>query len=136
MAAQTGKQWPGLLKSAVLAMNSSYKKSHGQTPFKVMWGRESRCHDLLSYLNNSDSPPEQEEEEEDMVAALPENTDSNIEDEFSPPCDDDRQQSIAVLEESRELTRKNACESIRLEQLKQKRQYDKKVTEKRYICSL
>lgn len=136
MTAQTGKQWPELVKSAVLALNYSSKKSHGQTPFKVMWGRGSRCLDLLSYLNNSDSPPEQEEEEEDIeVAALPENTDSNIEDEFSPPYDDP-QQSITLLELSRELTRKNACELIRSEQLKQKRQYDKKVTEKRYNCSL
>ena len=54
MELQTGDHWSKLLKSAAIAMNSTKKRSHGQTPFKVMWGRESRHQDLLSAINDLD----------------------------------------------------------------------------------
>ena len=52
MATQTGDHWCVLLKSAVLCMNSTVKKSHSYTPFQVMWGRESRYEDLVPALDN------------------------------------------------------------------------------------
>ena len=51
MERHTGGQWDDLLQSAVLAMNSSRKKSTNQTPFKLMLGRESSYQDLLSCVN-------------------------------------------------------------------------------------
>ena len=43
---QIKDHWTKLLKSAVIAMNSTRKKAHGQTAFKVMWGRELMHQDL------------------------------------------------------------------------------------------
>ena len=39
---QTGTVCTSLLKSAVLCINSTLKKSQGTTPFRVMWGRDLR----------------------------------------------------------------------------------------------
>ena len=41
--------------------------------------------------------------------------------------------SIKLIDESRECTHSFASNSIRSEQLKQKRQYDKKVTQKKFV---
>ena len=51
MQLQSGTVWSGLLKSAVLCMNSTVKRSHGNTPFRVMWGRDSRHEDLVPVVN-------------------------------------------------------------------------------------
>ena len=48
----------------------------------------------------------------------------------SPP--EDHLQSISLIEESRETVCESAGNYIRTEQLRQKRQYDKKVIENRY----
>ena len=52
MEVETGKHWSNLLKAAVLAMNSTKKREHGETAFRVMWGRQSRHEDLLAVANN------------------------------------------------------------------------------------
>ena len=52
----------------------------------------------------------------------------------SPP--EDRLQSISLIEESRETVCESAANCIRTEQLRQKRQYDKKVIENRYNVTL
>ena len=51
MGHQTSKEWSILLKSAVLSMNSTKKRSTGHTPFKVMLGRKSRYEILLPVIN-------------------------------------------------------------------------------------
>ena len=52
MHVQTGTVCTSLLKFAVLCMNSTLKKSHGTTPFRVMWGRDSLYADLVPVLNS------------------------------------------------------------------------------------
>ena len=58
-----------ILKSAVLSMNSTKKRSTGHTSFKVMWGRESRYEFLLPVINNLNSTPEEYLIEEEEVFA-------------------------------------------------------------------
>ena len=67
MATQTGDHWCALLKSAVLCMNSTVKKSHSYTPFQVMWGRESRYEDLVPALNNIQVSHEEDFELEQAI---------------------------------------------------------------------
>ena len=50
--------WSQLLKSAVLCMNSTWKKSHADIPFRVMWGRDSRYEDLIPAINKNISVSE------------------------------------------------------------------------------
>ena len=51
MQLQSGTFWSELLKSAVLCINSTVKRSNGNTPFRVMWGRDSRHEDLVPVVN-------------------------------------------------------------------------------------
>ena len=107
MGRQTSKEWSILLKSAVLSMNSTKKRSTGHTPFKIMWGRESQYEFLLPVINNASSTPRLDLD--------------NLDD---PSLD------TPVLEEERFNIYDSASQSIASEQLKQKSQYDKKVTRK------
>ena len=63
MEIQTGDHWSKLLKAAAITMNST----HGQTPFKVMWARESRHQDLLSTINNLQCNTEEDFALEDAI---------------------------------------------------------------------
>ena len=134
MATQTGDHWSVLLKSAVLCMNSTVKKSHSYTPFQVMWGRESRYEDLVPALNNIQVSHEEDFELEQAVYSefLLAEEDCEMDDVFSSLPSNDME-SIKLIDESRECTRSFASNSIKSEQLKQKRQYDKKVTEKKFV---
>ena len=71
MCIETNKEWSELLKSAVIAMNSTRKKSHGYTAFRVMWGRESRYEELLSIDDISSTSAEDFECEETIVDEFP-----------------------------------------------------------------
>ena len=89
MEIQTGDHWSKLLKSATIAMNSTKKRSHGQTAFKVMWGRESRYEDLLSAINDLDSNPDEDFEMEEAILTevlAPQGDPEQI-DVLSPPSD-------------------------------------------------
>ena len=119
MGRQTSKEWSILLKSAVLSMNSTKKRSTGHTPFKIMWGRESQYEFLLPVINNASSTPEEDFiEEEEVFARL------DLDNLDDPSLD------TPVLEEERFNIYDSASQSIASEQLKQKSQYDKKVTRK------
>ena len=112
-------------------MNSTKKRAHGQTAFKVMWGRESRHQDLLSVINNLETNTEEDFElEESIFAELLTDTEELLEDIFSPPLDNP-QEEVDIISESRTSTQQSAMDSINYEQLKQKIQYDKKVNEGR-----
>ena len=131
MEIETGDHWCKLLKSAVIAMNSTKKRAHGQTAFKVMWGRESRHQDLLSVINSLETSTEEDFElEESIFAELLTDTEELVEDIFSPPLDNP-QEEVDIISESRTSTQQSAMDSINYEQLKQKIQYDKKVNEGR-----
>eukprot|EP00800_Vazella_pourtalesii_P018455 TRINITY_DN5931_c0_g1_i8.p1 TRINITY_DN5931_c0_g1~~TRINITY_DN5931_c0_g1_i8.p1 ORF type:complete len:151 (+),score=31.03 TRINITY_DN5931_c0_g1_i8:225-677(+) len=131
MEIETGDHWCKLLKSAVIAMNSTKKRAHGQSAFKVMWGRESRHQDLLSVMNNLETNTEEDFElEESIFAELLTDTEELLEDIFSPPLDNP-QEEVDIISESRTSTQQSAMDSINYEQLKQKIQYDKKVNEGR-----
>ena len=67
MESQIGDHWSKLLKQAVLAMNSCKKRSVGQTPFKVMWGRESRHQDIFSTINNLQTNDEEDFDLEESI---------------------------------------------------------------------
>ena len=41
-------------------MNSTEKKSHSYTPFKVVWGRESRYQDLIPNIHDIEISPEED----------------------------------------------------------------------------
>ena len=49
-------------------MNSTKKRAHGQSAFKVMWGRESRHQDLLSVINNLETNTEEDFELEESIS--------------------------------------------------------------------
>ena len=88
MEAESGDHWSRLLNSAGLAINSTKKRSQGQTAFKVMWGRQSRHEDLLSVINNRkvDSQGDFEAEEELFAQVTPSQDElENI--VFSPPLE-------------------------------------------------
>ena len=71
-------------------MNSTFKRAHGQTPFKVMWGRESRHQDRLSTINNLQCNTEEDFALEDAIIneVIPPLDDiEEISDIFSPPLD-------------------------------------------------
>ncbi|KAI6658301.1 hypothetical protein LOD99_15570 [Oopsacas minuta] len=67
MEVKIGNHWSQLLKLACLTMNSTKKKSHGQTPFNVMWGRESKHVDLLFTYPNLAIDPIEDFEQEDAI---------------------------------------------------------------------
>ena len=129
MQIQSGNSWSQLLKSAVLCMNSTMKKSHGTTPFRVMWDRDSRYQDLVPSLNDVAISEEEDIETEEAIFSLydvqPDDSDA-----YSPP-QEQPQVSLAILDDYRRATCELAGENIGTEQLKQKRQYDKKVTQHR-----
>ncbi|KAI6659581.1 hypothetical protein LOD99_14504 [Oopsacas minuta] len=101
MEVQTGNHWSQLLKLACLTMNSTKKKSHGQTPFNVK--------EILSQQSENDYIDDQ--------------------DEFSPPCSEPGEE-LSCIYETRDTRFKSAAEDIHSEQLRQKLQYDKKVNTK------
>ena len=133
METQTGDHWSTLLKSAVIAMNSTKKRSLRQTPFKVMWGRESRHQDLLSTINNLQTNDEEDFDLEESIFSEvlnPMDDVEEIEDIYSPPLGNPHQE-VDMFDESRTSTQQSTMDSISFEQLKQKIQYDKKVNTKR-----
>ena len=133
METQTGDHWSTLLKSAVIAMNSTKKRSLRQTPFKVMWGRESRHQDLLSTINNLQTNDEEDFDLEESIFSEvlnPMDDVEEIEDIYSPPLDNPHQE-VDMFDESRTSTQQSAMDSLSFEQLKQKIRYDKKVNTKR-----
>ena len=135
MSTQTGEHWSSLLKSAVLCMNSTIKKSHSYTPFQVMWGRESNYLNLVHVISKIEiSHDEDYELEDDIISeSLPAEGEGKM-DLFSPS--EDHFESIDLINESREKTCKIANANIKSEQLKQKRQYDRKVNDGRYVILL
>ena len=113
-------------------MNSTQKKYHGTTPFRVMWGRDSRHADLVPVVNcvTVSSQDDIDTEEAILNHYDPLLDEFHSDDAFALP--DQPDEDIATFDEFREITYKLAGESICTEQLKQKRQYDKKVSLNRY----
>ena len=125
--------WSQLLKPALLCMNSTLKKSHGNTPFRVMWGRDSRYEDLVPSITGVSVSAEEDVDTEEVIYALYDhNEDESARNVYSLPAEEP-QSSISALESFRNSTCDLAGELIRNEQLKQKRQYDKKVNRIRYV---
>ena len=129
MQIQSGNSWSQILKSSVVCLNSTMKKSYDTTPFRVIWGRDSRYQDLVPSLNNVAISAEENIETEEAIFSLydvqPDDSDA-----YSPP-QEQPQESIAILDNYRRATCELAGENIGTEQLKQKRQCDKKVTQHR-----
>ena len=120
MEAESGDHWSKLLKSAVLAINSTKKISYGQTAFKVMSGRQSRHEDLLSVINNLkvDSQGDFEAEEELFAQVSPSQDElENI--VYSPPLEQPLEE-VSTVDKCRNNTNEKAIDSIKYEQLKQK----------------
>ena len=112
-------------------MNSNVKKSHSYVPFQVMWGRESKYENLVSNISKIDVSHDEDYELEEAIISESVAIEEGCElDMFSP---DDHLESINLLNEYRKNTCDLANALIRSEQLKQKRQYDKKVNEKRQV---
>ena len=131
---ETGEHWSCLLKPELLAMHSTKKRAHGQTAFRVMWGRQSKHEDLLSVINNFKVDSEEDFTVEqailDEISQVKSLDDfDQIVDVFSPdyklPLD-----VIDDLENCRVAVYETASDSISYEQVKQKIQYDKKVNTK------
>ena len=135
MESQIGDHWSKLLKQVVLAMNSCKKRSLGQTPFKVMWGRESRHQDLLSTINNLQTNDEEDFDlEESIFSEVTDPLDDieGINDIFCPSPDNPLE-AVSNIDESRTSTQQSAMDCINFEQLKQKIQFDKKVNTNRLV---
>ena len=131
MTLETGKHWSVLLKSALISMNSTKKKSYGYTPIKVMWGRESGYEDLLFAMNNIIANPDEDIALEEKIYAEFQSSTENMEidrlgDEFLLPAQQPLEE-ISLFDAHRLNVNETAADSIMSEQLKQKRQYDKKV---------
>ena len=135
METQIGDHWSKLLKQVVLAMNSINKRSIRQTPFKVMWGRESRHQDLLSTINNLQTNDEEEFELEESIFSEFLGSLDDIErknDIFSQPPDN-LLEEVSNIDESRTSTQQSAMDSFNFQQFKQKIQYDMKVNSNRLV---
>ena len=135
MESQIGDHWSKLLKQAVLAMNSIKKRSLRQTPFKVMWGRESRHQGLLSTINNLQTNDEEDFDLEESIFSEvigPLDDIDGINDTLCPPPDNSFEE-VSNIDESRTSTQQSAMDTINFEQLKQKIQYDKKVNTNRLV---
>ena len=137
MVIQSGNSsnWSQLLKSADMFINSTRKKSHGNTPFRVMWGRNSRYEDLIPAINNNITVSQAAIDEIDSVENII-SDDDIVEGEdllIISPSREQLQEQIQQMDEFRTATFELAGENIRTEQLKQKRQYDKKVSQNRYL---
>ena len=114
--------------TAVLCMNSTLKKSHGNTPFRVMWGRDSRHADLVPVVNSVTVSSQDDIDAEEAILSHYDPLLDEFHSDDTFPLPDQPGEDIATLDEYRETTYKLAAESICTEQLKQKRQYDKKVS--------
>ena len=101
MEVQTGDHWSKLLKAAAITINSTFKRAHGQTPFKVMWGRESRHQDLLSIINNVQCNKEEDFAIEDVImneVIPPLDVIEEISDIFNPPFDNIHEELLVLSE--------------------------------------
>ena len=125
MVIQSGKtsSW-SLLKLAVLCMNSTRKKSHGNTPFRVMKERDSRYEDPT--INKISVSAEDDLNMEEAILSLIDIVEEGDLPDTISPSQEQLQESIKILEQFRTDTFELAGEKIRTEQLKQKGQYDKK----------
>ena len=91
----------------------------------VMFGRESRYEDLLSAINDTIPTPQEDLELEENIFA-----------EFQHTEDELREQGleeISSIDHERAEIYKCAANSIRSDQLRQKRQFDKKVNDTRCV---
>ena len=50
ITAESKQSWTKMLQPTVLKMNSTHKRAIGATPFRIMFGRETRCTNLLELL--------------------------------------------------------------------------------------
>ena len=118
-----------------MCMNFTVKKSNSYTPFQVMCGRESKYDNLVSNIFKIDVSHVKDYELEEAIISEYVDIEGGSElDMFSSPCD--HLESIHLLNESWKNTCDLANASIRSEQLKQKRQYDKKVNANRLVIFL
>ena len=51
MMIESGSEWPTLLKPALLAANTCWKRSTGYTPFYLMYGRNANSAHLFKVRN-------------------------------------------------------------------------------------
>ena len=128
---QHTSSWPQLLKSVLFCMNSTHKKSHGNTPYRIMWGRNFRYEDLIPNINNISVSAEDDMNMEEVILSLNDIVEEGDLPDTVSPLQEQLQESIKILDQFRSDTFELASEKIRTEQLKQKRQYDKKVSQKR-----
>ena len=133
MSLQTKKCWTELLKPALILMNSTKKKSIGCTPYMVMFGRESRFEDLLSTIEDITSTPQEDFEFEEAIFAEFTMDSNEIEDVFLPSL---TQEVEETSHQDRTKVYKSSADSIRSDQLRQRRQFDKKVNETRCVLEI
>ena len=125
ITAESKQSWTKMLQPTVLKMNSTHKRAIGATPFRIMFGRESRCTNLLELLQIQ---PQVFEDEE------------NIHDD-SMDCPDEHERNARIDDECLDFDEKrlerweSARNCIFREQVKQKQTFDDKVILKRYIYS-
>ena len=115
---QHSSTWSQPLKSALICMNSYHKKSHGNMPYRIMWGRNSRFEDLVPTINKISVSAEDDMNMEEAILSL--NViveEGDLPDTIFPP-QEQLQESIKILEQFRTDTFELAGENIRTEQLK------------------
>ena len=120
MSIQSGKGWFELLPAAVFKMNCSYKQSIRNTSYKIMFGRESSCVNLLKLIHFDSF-------EEEIDSSEDEHSQNDAQD-----SDDFNEFDYSDFEEKRKASWNMARESIVREQTIQKRIFDAKVQHKRY----
>ena len=117
MMFESGSEWPQKLQPALLAANTSRKRSTGYTPFYLMYGRNANALHLFKYhgLNFEVFISENDSDKLDTTNLSPHDSP-----EFFEP-----------LQEERIISREQAQETILSEQICQKGIFDKKVNKNR-----
>ena len=123
ITAESKQNWTKMLQPTVLKMNSTHKRAIGATPFRIMFGRESRCTNLL-----------------ELLQIHPQVFEDNMQDE-SMDCPDEQEKNARIGDECLDFDEKrlekweSARNCIFREQVEQKQTFDDKVVLKRYIYS-
>ena len=117
MMFESDSEWPEMLKYAILAANTCWKRSTGYTPFYLMYGREANSVHLFKFRNFYHRDDLQRENE-------------SIEVDTTQNSPVDTQECPEYLEEIN-IDREKAQENIQSEQLVQKCIFYKKVKKNR-----
>ena len=120
-------EWPDRTQEACFAANTHLKKATKATPFRLMFGRDFNPA-YLFHASNADMDDYTTSEDEPLIE------DETNECIYEPAEDPD--EWTEIKDNQRNVDIEVASNNIRQEQTRQKRVYDNKVQQNRYIIRL